>query len=203
MGVTESRAAIPVAGSSAPVLRPSAAEEGLLPAAAVASVVESAGSDYMIDVLRALKVDHMVFVPGDTFKGLHESLINYGMVTDPKIDYSEVNHEEAAVAFCHGYAKVAGKPMVCMVHSTVGLQHASMALYNAWADRAPVFCIVGAMLYAGERGGSVGWEHSVFDGPALVRDFTKWDDTLSRWRRLATRPCAPTNSPSLRRAVPW
>ncbi|MGH9617586.1 MAG: thiamine pyrophosphate-binding protein [Acidobacteriaceae bacterium] len=141
-------------------------------------VVTSAGSDYMIDVMRSsLKIDHVVFVPGDTFKGLHESLINYGMVTDPKMAYSEVNHEEAAVAFCHGYAKVAGKPMACMVHSTVGLQHASMALYNAWADRVPVFCIVGAMLYGKERGGSVGWEHSVFDGPALVRDFTKWDDT--------------------------
>lgn len=158
-------------------LRPSPAEEGLVPRPDNGSVVVSAGSDFMIDVMRSLKIDHVVFVPGDTFKGLHESLINYGMLTDPKMEYSEVNHEEAAAAFCHGYAKVAGKPMACMVHSTVGLQHASMALYNAWADRAPVFCIVGAMLYPEERGGSVGWAHSVFDGPALVRDFTKWDDT--------------------------
>ncbi len=77
------------------------------------------------------------FVPGDTFKGLHESLINYGMLTEPKMTYSAVNHEEASVAFCHGYAKVEGKPAACFVHATVGLQHASMALYNAWADRVP------------------------------------------------------------------
>lgn len=177
-------------GPGGPRLRPSAAEEGMTPTAAAGAALTSAGSDYMIDVLRSLKIDHVVFVPGDTFKGLHESLINYGMLTDPKMAYSEVTHEEAAVAFCHGYAKVAGKPMACMVHSTVGLQHGSMALYNAWADRVPVFCIVGAMLYAGERGGYVGWEHSVFDGPALVRDFTKWDNTplsLSDFGEAAVR----------------
>jgi acetolactate synthase I/II/III large subunit len=177
IGAPEKAAAQTSSPSGGPPLRPSRAEEGIVPPADDGSSLTSAGSDYMIDVMRSLKIDHVVFVPGDTFKGLHESLINYGMLTEPKMEYSEVNHEEAAVAFCHGYAKVAGKPMACMVHSTVGLQHASMALYNAWSDRVPLFCIVGAMLYGGERGGSVGWAHSVFDGPALVRDFTKWDDT--------------------------
>lgn len=158
-------------------LSPSRLDEGLGPHPEDNSFLSSAGSDYMIDVLRKTGIDHVVFVPGDTFKGLHESLINYGMLTEPKMAYSAVNHEEAAVAFCHGYAKVEGKPAACFVHATVGLQHASMALYNAWADRAPVFCIVGARIYSAERGRYVDWAHSVFDGPSLVRDFTKWDNT--------------------------
>lgn len=86
-------------------------------------------------------------------------------------------HEETSVAVAHGYAKVEGRPVACMLHSTVGLQHASMALYNAWADRVPIYAIVGAQLDATRRAGPVDWVHAVFDGPALVRDFTKWDDT--------------------------
>ena len=158
-------------------LKPSRLDEGLGPHSDSDSFLSSAGSDYMIDVLRKTGIDHVCFVPGDTFKGLHESLINYGMLTEPKMTYSAVNHEEASVAFCHGYAKVEGKPAACFVHATVGLQHASMALYNAWADRVPVFCIVGARIYSAERGMYVDWAHSVFDGPSLVRDFTKWDNT--------------------------
>ncbi len=162
--------------SKAP-LRPSRLDEGLWPHPEDQGPLSSAGSDYMIDVLRHLDIDHVAFVPGDTFRGLHESLINYGLLTEPKMTYSAVNHEETAVAFCHGYAKVEGKPMACFVHATVGLQHAAMALYNAWADRVPVVCLVGARVYSAERGIYVDWDHSVFDGPALVRDFTKWDNT--------------------------
>jgi len=176
--------ATPVAASSAPAkqpgkapLKPSRLDEGLGPHPDDNSYLSSAGSDYMIDVLRKTGIDRVAFVPGDTFKGLHESLINYGMLTEPKMAYSAVNHEEISVAFCHGYAKVEGKPAACFVHATVGLQHASMALYNAWADRVPVFCIVGARIYSAERRMYVDWAHSVFDGPSLVRDFTKWDNT--------------------------
>ena len=83
--------------------------------------------------------------PGNTFKGLHESVINYGMTGAPALELISCMHEEMSVAIAHGYAKVAGKPMACMMHSTVGLQHAAMAFYNAYADRVPVFGIVGAI----------------------------------------------------------
>jgi len=87
--------------------------------------------------------------------------------------------------------KIAGKPMACMMHSTVGLQHGSMAIYNAMGRTAsPVFAIVGAQLDAARRRSYVDWAHSVFDGPALVRDFTKFDDTpisLSHFAESANR----------------
>ena len=135
------------------------------------------GSDYMVDVFRSLGVQHVASIAGSTFKGLHESIINYGMKTEPSLNFINCMHEEASVAFCHGYAKVSGEPMACMVHGTVGLQHASMALYNAFCDRAPLITIVGAHLDAAKREGRVDWIHTVNDGPALVREFTKWDDT--------------------------
>ncbi len=135
------------------------------------------GSDYMIDVIRSLGIEYVAFIPGDTFKGLHESLINYGMLTEPKLQLIACMHEEVSVAICHGYSKIAGKPMACMMHSTVGLQHGCMALYNAWADRVPIFAIVGHQADADRRVGLVQWQHAVYDGPELVRDFTKFDDT--------------------------
>jgi thiamine pyrophosphate-dependent acetolactate synthase large subunit-like protein len=145
----------------------------------------SCGSDFMVDVMRTLGIEYVAAIPGNTFKGLHESVINYGMVTSPSLELISCMHEEISVAISHGYAKIAGKPMACMMHSTVGLQHGAMAIYNAWADRAPVFAIVGAQLDAAKRGGYVDWAHSVFDGPALVRDFTKWDDTPISLRHFA------------------
>lgn len=177
LGATLAASGAAQAQTSAAPPRPSRLDEGLGPHPEDRGPLTSAGSDYMIDVLRKLGIDQVAFVPGDTFRGLHESLVNYGLVTEPKMTYSAVNHEETAVAFCHGYAKVEGKPMACFVHATVGLQHAAMALYNAWADRVPLVCLVGARIYSAERGIYVDWDHAVFDGPSLVRDFTKWDET--------------------------
>jgi len=145
----------------------------------------SCGSDFMVDVMRGLGIEYVAAIPGNTFKGLHESVINYGMTSAPALELISCMHEEISVAISHGYAKIAGKPMACMMHSTVGLQHGAMALYNAWADRVPVFAIVGAQLDASKRGGYVDWAHSVFDGPGLVRDFTKWDDTPISLRHFA------------------
>jgi acetolactate synthase I/II/III large subunit len=147
------------------------------PRRAVSAAGGLPGSDYMVDVMRSLGIEYVAFVPGDTFKGLHESVINYGLLTSPKLMLIPCMHEEVSVAMCHGYAKIAGKPMACMMHSTVGLQHGCMAFYNAWADRAPVFAIVGHQADANKRVGLVQWAHSVYDGPELVRDFTKFDDT--------------------------
>jgi thiamine pyrophosphate-dependent acetolactate synthase large subunit-like protein len=137
----------------------------------------SSGGDYMVDVMRSLKIDYVAATPGNTFMGIHEAIINYGMLTEPKMTHLTTLHEEASVAMAHGYSKVALKPMACMMHTAVGLQHGSMAIYNAYTDRAAIFMIVGAHYDGAKRRGSVDWEHAVNDGPGLVRDFTKWDDS--------------------------
>ena len=86
-------------------------------------------------------------------------------------------HEESAVGMAHGYFKVAGKPLMTLCHGTVGLQHATMAIYNAWCDRVPVIVVGGNDLDAAHRPPGVPTIHSAQDINALVRDFTKWDDT--------------------------
>jgi thiamine pyrophosphate-dependent acetolactate synthase large subunit-like protein len=138
---------------------------------------DSCGADYMVDVIRGLGIEYFAATPGNTFMGLHESVVNYGMTTAPNLRFITTMHEEASVAMAHGYAKIEGKPMACAFHATVGTQHASMAIYNAYCDRVPIFMMTGAGIQADKRSSTVEWIHTATDGPGMVRDFTKWDDT--------------------------
>ena len=102
------------------------------------------GSDFMVDVIKSLGFEYVAANPGSSFRGLHESIINYGGNKNPEL--LTCCHEESSVAMAHGYAKIEGKPMMVMAHGTVGLQHASMAIYNAYADRVPVYVVLGNIL---------------------------------------------------------
>jgi thiamine pyrophosphate-dependent acetolactate synthase large subunit-like protein len=134
-----------------------------------------AGSDFMVDVIKTLGIKYLPANCASSFRGIHESLINYGGNKMP--EYLNCMHEESAVAMGHGYFKVAGKPLMTLCHGTVGLQHASMAIYNAWCDRVPMIVVGGNDLDAAQRPPGVPTFHSAQDINALVRDFTKWDDT--------------------------
>jgi thiamine pyrophosphate-dependent acetolactate synthase large subunit-like protein len=178
----------PARGATSPPV-PRAQETGR-PAPATGTMTAMPGSDFMVDVLRGLGIEYFAAMTGNTFKGLHESMINYGMTQNPKIEHITCMHEEASVAMAHGYAKAAGKPMAAMMHATVGLQHGSMAIYNAWADRAPVFLMIGSLPNQARRFTKVEWEHGAFDDAAMVREFTKWDDqpmTLQAFTESAVR----------------
>ena len=132
------------------------------------------GSDFMVDVIKTLNFDYIAANPGSSFRSLHESIVNYGGNKKPEL--ITCLHEESAVALAHGYAKAAGKPMAVMAHGTVGLQHAAMAIYNAWCDRVPMVIFAGNGIDANTRRPGTEWSHSVQDAAAIVRDFVKWDD---------------------------
>jgi acetolactate synthase I/II/III large subunit len=133
------------------------------------------GSDFMVDVIKTLGFEFVCANPGSSFRGIHESLLNYGGNKAP--EFITCCHEESSVGMAHGYAKIEGKPLMIMAHGTVGLQHASMAIYNAYADRVPVYIILGNILDGRWRRSDVEWAHSVQDAASMVRDYTKWDDT--------------------------
>ena len=133
-----------------------------------------ATSDYMVDVLRSLKIDYATSNPASSLRGLHESVINYGGNRTPQL--LTVTHEEIGVAMAHGYFKACGKPMATLVHGAVGVQHAAMAVYNAWCDHVPVIILAGNDTDAAHRGPGVPTVHAAQDGNAILRDFTKWDD---------------------------
>ncbi len=146
------------------------------------------GSDFMLDVLKSLGMEYVAANPGSSFRGLHESVINYGQNRSPEL--ITCCHEESAVAIAHGYAKIAGKPMAVFAHSTVGLQHAAMGIFNAYCDRVPVYIVLGNTIDETMRRPGVEWDHSVQDAAAMVRDYIKWDDlpiSLTHFAESAVR----------------
>ena len=136
------------------------------------------GSDVVADALRALDIPYIALNPGASYRGLHDSLVNY--LGNERPQMLLCLHEESAVAIAHGYAKVTGKAMAAAVHSNVGLMHATMAFFNAWCDRMPMV-VLGATgpVDATKRRPWIDWIHTSRDQGALVRGYTKWDDQPS------------------------
>src|SRR5271155_4882955 len=167
--------------------RPATARQPAKPAAADASTAAvdrrapagakapGFGSDVVAETLRALEIPYIAVTPGASYRGLHDSIVNYLGNTTPQMLLCV--HEEAAVAIAHGYAKVTGKAIAAAVHSNVGLQHATMAMFNAWCDRMPVL-VLGATgpVDAVKRRPWIDWIHTSRDQGALIRGYTKWDD---------------------------
>ncbi|HEV8016385.1 MAG TPA: thiamine pyrophosphate-dependent enzyme [Stellaceae bacterium] len=160
------------------------------------------GSDVAADMLRALDIPYVALNPGASYRGLHDSIVNRLGNEQPQMLLCL--HEEAAVAVAHGYAKVTGKPMGAIVHSNVGLLHSSMAVFNAWMDRAPLL-LFGATgpVDATKRRPWIDWIHTTKDQAALIRHFIKWDDqpgsvaaipeAMLRAKQISTTaPCGPT-----------
>ncbi|MGH7844047.1 MAG: thiamine pyrophosphate-binding protein [Candidatus Binatia bacterium] len=133
------------------------------------------GSDLIVDLLKALGIEYVALNPGSSFRGIHDSLVNYNGNKNPEIVLC--CHEEIAVSVAHGYAKATGKPMAAIVHNVVGLQHASMAIYNAWCDRTPILVMGGTgPMNSSKRRPWIDWIHTALVQGNLVRDFVKWDD---------------------------
>ncbi|MCC6889846.1 MAG: hypothetical protein IT536_15045 [Hyphomicrobiales bacterium] len=130
-------------------------------------------SDVIVDMIKRYDFPYITLNPGASFRGLHDSLVNYGNNEPPMM---LCNHEEIAVQIAHGYAKASGKPMVVVLHNLVGLLHACMAIYYAYLDRVPIF-IIGATgpMDEARRRPHIDWTHTALVQGNAIRDYTKWD----------------------------
>ena len=126
-------------------------------------------------MLRALDIPCLALNPGASYRGLHDSIVNY--LGNDRPQMLLCLHEESAVAIAHGYARAASRMMGVVLHSNVGLMHGTMAIFNAWCDRVPML-ILGATgpWDAAKRRPWIDWLHTASDQGALVRDYTKWDN---------------------------
>jgi acetolactate synthase I/II/III large subunit len=159
------------------------------------------GSDLVVDLLRAAGIEYVAFNPGATFRGLHDSLVNYGGNRAPEIILC--CHEEIAISLAHGYAKAKGRAMAAVTHNVVGLQHASMAIFNAFCDRAPILVLGGTgPMDTTKRRPWIDWIHTALVQGNVVRDYVKWDDQpasvaaipegfVRAWRVAMTEPQGP------------
>jgi acetolactate synthase-1/2/3 large subunit len=186
-----SGAAFAAAPTPAAAQAPTATAGAAPPASAGAEVQVGHGSDFMVDVFKPLNFEFMAINPHSSSKGLQESIINYGGNRSPEL--ITCLHEEVAVAMSHGYFKIEGKPMASLIYGSVGLQHASMAVYSAFCDRVPVYIMLGNELENPDS-------RSVQDPASIVRDFTKWDDappTLAQFAQSAMRAYSVAMTPPM------
>ncbi|MGA8706516.1 MAG: thiamine pyrophosphate-binding protein [Steroidobacteraceae bacterium] len=159
------------------------------------------GSDAIAALLRSTQVPFIAINPGASFRGLHDSIVNFLGNRTPQLLLTL--HEAQAVAIAHGYAKVTGQPLAVVLHANVGLMNAVMAIYDAWVDRVPML-ILGATgaVDAARRRPWIEWIHTSRDQASLVRNFVKWDDQpaslpaalesiIRAWLMTQTAPCAP------------
>jgi len=161
------------------------------------------GSDLIVDLMRDYGFKYAAINPGSSFRALHDSIVNYGGNENPKIVLA--CHEEIAVAIAHGYARASGEPGLAICHDVVGLQHASMAIYNAWIDRAPMI-VLGATGPSDPTGDDpyprLAPVHTAHLQGQLVRDYVKWDyqpaslpgvvESFARAHKIAlTEPMGP------------
>lgn len=131
------------------------------------------GSDVMADALRTLDYRYVSLNPGASFRGLHDSLVNY---MGNEIEMIECPHEKIAVGVAHGYAKASGQPMAVLLHDLVGLLHGSMGIYYAYLDRVPMLVMGGAgPAVHDRRRPNIDWIHSANVQGNAVRAYTKWD----------------------------
>ena len=128
----------------------------------------------MVDVIKTLDIKYLPANCASSYRGIHESLINYGGNKMP--EFLTCTHEESAIGMAHGYFKVTGKPLMSLCHGTVGLQHATMGIYNAWCDRVPVY--------------RYGRQHLMRPSAAWRADLLTPRRTLTRWS--ATSPSGTT-----------
>src|SRR5579863_2195122 len=163
---------------------------------AVARLITRPGSDLMVETVKRLGIEYVAANPGSSFEGLQESFINYGNPPNQMPEFITALHEESAVTMAHGYAKAGGKPMLALLHGTIGIQHGAMSIYQAYHDRVPVLMIAGndADFIAA---------HTAHDMAGMVRSYTKWDSqpkTLDEallaiqraYNEAITPPMAPT-----------
>lgn len=166
------------------------------PPAPITRAVKRPGSDLMVQVLRDLDIEFVAANPASSFEGIQESVINFGEPPNRTPEFITALHEESAIDMAHGYAKAEGRPMAVMIHGTIGLMHASMAIYQAYQTQTPVLII------AGRDDTNFLRAQSADDIAGIVRSFTKWDahpktlaeslDALQEcYRQAITPPCGP------------
>ena len=107
-------------------------------------------SDFMVDVIKSLKIDYCLLQSGI-------ELPRPARVADQLRQEHDagVHHLHARGIVGGDGATATSRPRAsrrwCCCHGTVGLQHAAMAIYNAWCDRVPVIVVGGNDLDAAHR----------------------------------------------------
>ncbi|HEY1240240.1 MAG TPA: thiamine pyrophosphate-dependent enzyme [Bryobacteraceae bacterium] len=189
--------ATPAGGAPSPTDAQVARDAGNVRPPATVRAITRPGSDLMVQTVKELGIEYAAANPGSSFEGLQESFINYGNPPNRMPEWITALHEESAVTMAHGYGKAEGKPMLAVLHGTIGIQHAAMSIYQAYYDRVPVLMIAG-------NDPDFIPAHTAHDMAGMVRSYTKWDaepktveEALVALQRAYNEAITPPMGPTL------
>ncbi len=131
------------------------------------------GVEGLIDVLNANGVENVFFNAGDG--QIEATVAQYRLEGQKAPRLVLCLHESAALSAAHASYMISGKPQVVMVSSELGTLQLGAGGHNAYWGRIPV------ILWAGQMAGPhrVNWKGEPFDQGLMLRNFVKWDHTLT------------------------
>ena len=125
------------------------------------------GSKAVIETLLREGVDTVFGYPGGTIMPVYDALYDYRN----RLNHILVRHEQGALHAAQGYARVSGRPGVCIVTSGPGATNTVTGLADAMMDSTPV------VLISGQVGsgflGTDAFQETNFVG--ITQAVTKWN----------------------------
>ena len=115
--------------------------------------------------------------PGASYRGLHDSIVNY-LGNRDAADGAVASTRRTRSPSRTATAKASDRMMAAALHANVGLMHATMAIYNAWCDRAPILMLGATGPWDATQAPPVDRldPHELRPGRRSIRNFTKWDN---------------------------
>lgn len=122
-------------------------------------------ADALIDLLAAYGVDVIFGIPGVHTLDLYRALGRSGL------RHVSVRHEQGAGFAADGYARITGRPGVCLLISGPGVTNAMTPMGQAYADSIPML-VISSDNPTDTLGRGMGYLHEVSDLAALTRPVT-------------------------------
>ncbi|MGX7590374.1 biosynthetic-type acetolactate synthase large subunit [Candidatus Karelsulcia muelleri] len=97
------------------------------------------GSEILVQTLIYNKVKFIFGYPGGAIMPIYDSLFTY----KKKIKHILTRHEQGSIHAAQGYARVTGKPGICLSTSGPGSSNLITGLADAIIDSTPLLCITG------------------------------------------------------------
>lgn len=130
------------------------------------------GSKAVIESFLREGVDTLFGYPGGTIMPVYDALYDYR----DRINHILVRHEQCAIHAAQGYARVSGKPGVCIVTSGPGATNTVTGLADALMDSTPIVLVSGQV--GSDYLGTDAFQETNFI--QITQAVTKWNCQVKR-----------------------
>jgi len=133
---------------------------------------------YLTRLLALYGVDTVFGIPGVHTVELYRGLPGTG------IRHVTPRHEQGAGFMADGWARVTGRPGLCVIISGPGMTNIATAMAQAYGDSVPML-VISSVNAHGRMGSGEGWLHELPNQQALVSGVTAFSRTIHRPEELA------------------